>query len=249
MKLIEILKGIIRDPFNGKIYEGLIKTASLSQSMNVLNKQLKDYPELDLVDDPRTGEIIVGFKPKYINHDINKYAGSVYDSNISKLLKVMNTLGYFPSIVKYELDNQLEQYSRKYNSNNFRELIDEKEPTYLIFVFEPKFDPIITPPQYIYHITDVKFLDKIKSIGLKPKTLNKRSNHPERIYFSLNEKANNILWKNMKYHYENNSGILLTIDTTKLDNTFYNDPNFKDSGIYTYGNIPPSSIIKYEPII
>jgi hypothetical protein len=53
----------------------------------------------------------------------------------------------------------------------------------------------------------------------------------------------------MKYHYENNSGILLTIDTTKLDNTFYNDPNFKDSGIYTYGNIPPSSIIKYEPII
>jgi hypothetical protein len=50
----------------------------------------------------------------------------------------------------------------------------------------------------------------------------------------------------MKYHIKN--GVLLTIDTTSLNNTFYNDPNFKNLGIYTYGNIPPSSIINYEPI-
>jgi hypothetical protein len=249
MKLIEILKGILRDPFSGEIYEGLIKTTPLSQSMDILNRQLQDYPELDLVDDPKSGEIIIGFKPQYTDYKISKYSGQTYDPKISKLLQLLNSLGYFPSIVKYELNNQLEQYSKKYSPKEFRRLIDEDEPTYLIFVFEPKFDPTMTPPQYIYHITDVKFLDSIKSIGLKPKTLNKRSSHPERIYFSLSRDANNTLWKNMKYHYGKENGILLTIDTTKLDNTFYNDPNFKDLGIYTYGNIPPSSIIKYESII
>jgi hypothetical protein len=246
MKLIEILKGISRDPFNGEIYEGLIKTIPLNQAMDILDRQLQDYPELDLIDDPKSGEIIIGFKPQYLTSNISKYSGQTYDPKISKLLQLLNNLGYFPSIVKFELNNQLEQYSTKYSSKEFRKLIDEEEPTYLIFVFEPKYDQIITSPKYIYHVTDLKFLENIKSIGLKPKTLNKRASHPERIYFSLNDQANNILWGKMKYHIKN--GILLTIDTTKLNNTFYNDPNFQDLGIYTYENIPPSSIVKYQNI-
>ena len=52
----------------------------------------------------------------------------------------------------------------------------------------------------------------------------------------------------MKYHYGKNDGILLTIFTSDLNNVFYNDPNFSGKGIYTYGNIPPSNIIKYELI-
>ena len=48
MKLIEILKGILRDPFNGEIYEGLIKTTELPQAMSILSRQLANYPELDL---------------------------------------------------------------------------------------------------------------------------------------------------------------------------------------------------------
>lgn len=247
MKLIEILKGILRDPFNGEIYEGLIKTTKLSQAMDVLSRQLNNYPELDLVDNPKTNEIIVGFKPEYMDVKYSKYTDQTYDPKISNLLKLVNNLGYFPSIIKFELNNQPEQYNIRYNSKDFRQLIDEKEPTYLIFVFEPKYDDVIEPPNYVYHITDSKFIDNIKSIGLKPKTLSKRSSHPERIYFSLNKNANNKLWEKIKYHIKN--GILLTIDTTELNNTFYSDPNFKNLGIYTYENISPSSIVKYEPII
>jgi hypothetical protein len=246
MKLIEILKGILRDPFNGEIYEGLIKTTELPQAMSILSRQLSNYPELDLVDNPRTNEIIVGFKPEYLDSKSSKYTDQTYDPKISNLLKLVNNLGYFPSIVKFELNNQTEQYDMRYNPKDFRQLMDEQEPTYLIFVFEPKYDDVVTPPKYIYHITSAKFIDNIKTIGLKPKTLNKRATHPERIYFSIDKKSSDNLWKKMKYHIK--GGILLTIDTEKLSNTFYNDPNFKNMGVYSYGNIPSTSIIKYEPI-
>ena len=105
MKLIEILKGILRDPFSGEIYEGLIKTTELSQAMSILSRQLSNYPELDLVDDPRTNEIIVGFKPEYLDSKSSKYTDQIYDPKISNLLKLVNNLGYFPSIVKFELNN------------------------------------------------------------------------------------------------------------------------------------------------
>ena len=246
MKLIEILKGILRDPFSGEIYEGLIKTTELSQAMSILSRQLSNYPELDLVDDPRTNEIIVGFKPEYLDSKSSKYTDQIYDPKISNLLKLVNNLGYFPSIVKFELNNQMKQYSMRYNPKDFRQLMDEQEPTYLIFVFEPKYDDVVTPPKYIYHITSAKFIDNIKTIGLKPKTLNKRATHPERIYFSIDKNSSNNLWEKIKYHIKD--GILLTIDTTKLDHTFYNDPNFSQSGIYTYKNIPPLAIVKYEPL-
>ena len=77
MKLIEILKGVLRDPFNGEIYEGLIKTIELPQAMDILSRQLNGYPELDLVDDPRTNEIIVGFKPEYLDIKYSRYTDQI----------------------------------------------------------------------------------------------------------------------------------------------------------------------------
>ena len=51
-------------------------------------------------------EIIVGFKPQYIDPKISNYLGQTYDPKISKLIQLLNNLGYFPSIIKYELNNQ-----------------------------------------------------------------------------------------------------------------------------------------------
>ena len=53
----------------------------------------------------------------------------------------------------------------------------------------------------------------------------------------------------MKVFIPKEQGILLTIDTNKLDNVFYNDPNFMNRGVYTYNNISPQSITNIEPII
>ena len=126
--------------------------------------------------------------------------------------------------------------------------MDEIEPDFLAFVFEKKYDEVMNIPKLIYHITDAKYLDKIKHIGLTPKTKSKLSSHPERIYAALDKEDTLNLWKRMKIFIPKEKDILLTIDTEKLNNTFYNDPNFQNKGVYTYNNISPQSIINIEPI-
>ncbi len=48
-------------------------------------------------------------------------------------------------------------------------------------------------------------------------------------------------------NFEIDNPVLLTIDVSeyKHKNKFYIDPNLKEGGVYTIGNIPPSLIINY----
>lgn len=104
----------------------------------------------------------------------------------------------------------------------------------------------------IYHITPSYNYDKIKEIGLCPKTKNKGLNYPERIYFGLDINSikllKNQLKKNEKlYNVKSNKAdktmlndyVLLEIDKQKLgDNIkFYYDVNAENC-IYTTDNIP-----------
>ena len=244
MKLLEILKGILRDPFNGEIYEGLIKTVELNQAFNILNKQFNYLPGFTIIKDENT--ITLGFKPQYAEYELAKItSGNLYDYNISEVLKYANNLGYIPSYFTYV---SYKTKSQKWNPSEFRKIIYEIEPEYISFRFERKYDDTIDPPKFIYHITNENFLTNIKKIGLKPKNLNKRSSHPERIYFSLTRENSNNLWKNMKLNYGKGKGIFLTVDTSNLSNVFYKDPNSTGS-IYTYNNIPKENIVKIEPIV
>jgi hypothetical protein len=247
IKLSDLIKGIIYDPFTGDLQEGLIKTTPIEQAMEIMGREVENYPELDFLNDGNT--IILGFKLYHPTSQDRKYStGTFYDPKISKVLTLANNLGYFPSIIKYELNNQADQYTKKYTPSSFRDLILNEEPTYLIFFFEAKYDPVVKVPQYVYHITDQKFIDKVKQIGLTPKTLGKRSAHPERIYVSLSKKDSDFLFRGLKQHMGRGRGVELTIDTSKLRDPFYEDPNFKEQGVYTYQNIPPSAIVKYENI-
>jgi hypothetical protein len=247
IKLKDLIKGGIYDPFTGDLQEGLIRTVSIEQAMEVIEREVQDYPELDFLNDGNT--IILGFKPTYPSDQSSKYSSATLsDPRISKVLTLANNLGYFPSIIKYELDNKLEQYTQKYQPSTFRDLILNGKPTYLVFDFEAKYDPEIEVPQYVYHITTAKFVNKIKQIGLTPKTLEKRSAHPERIYVSLSKKDSDFLFRGLKQHFGKNQGVELTIDTSLLKDPFYEDPNFKGKGVYTYQNISPQAIVQYTPI-
>lgn len=247
IKLTDLIKGIIRDPFTGDLQEGLIRTVPIEQAMELMGREVDNYPELDFLNDGNT--IILGFKPTYPSDQSQKYStGNLYDPRISKILTLANNLGYFPSVVKYELNNQYHLYTKKYSPSSFRDLIVNEKPTYLIFDFEAKYDPIVEVPKYVYHITTTKFVNKIKQIGLTPKTLEKRSAHPERIYVSLSKKDSDFLFKGLKLHFGKNQGVELTIDTSVLKDPFYEDPNFKGRGVYTYQNIPPQAIVQYTPI-
>ena len=62
------------------------------------------------------------------------------------------------------------------------------------------------------------------------------------------KKDSDFLLRGLKQHFGKNQGIELTIDTSQLKDPFYEDPNFKNQGVYTYQNIPPSAIVKYTPI-
>jgi hypothetical protein len=245
IKLIEMLKGIIRDPFTGEIYEGLIKTTNIDKATEIIIKQFGNLPGVDIVNSNK--EIKIGFEPQYLDHKLARYVNTqIYDPNISKLIQLTNNLGYFPSVFAYEKNNETKV--EKYSNPKLRQIMDELEPDFLAFSFEKKYDEVITTPKLVYHITDVRYLDKIKSIGLTPKTKSKLSSHPERIYVALDKEDALNLWKRMKIFIPKEKGILLTIDTEKLSDTFYNDPNFINKGVYTYNNISPQSIINIEPI-
>lgn len=245
IKLIELLKGIIRDPFTGEIYEGLIKTVDIDKATEIITKQFGNLPGADIVNSDK--EIKIGFEPQYSDLTVDKYSSTqLYDQNISKIIQLTNNLGYFPSVFGYEKNNKIK--TEKYSSSKLKQVMDEVEPEFLLLVFEKKYDEVIGAPKFVYHITDEKYLNKIKSTGLTPKTKSKLATHPERIYVALDKEDALDLWGKMKTFISSGKGVLLTIDTEKLDNTFYNDPNFQNKGVYTYNNIPPQSIINIEPI-
>ena len=245
IKLVDLLKGIIYDPFTGEIYEGLIKTVDIDKATEIITKQFGNLPGIDIVNSDK--EIKVGFEPQYVDDKISRYINyQSYDQNISKLLQLANNLGYFPSVFAYEKYNKTEV--EKYSNSKLRQIMDEIEPDFLVFNFEKKYDEVVEAPKFVYHITDEKYLNKIKSIGLTPKTKSKLASHPERIYVALDKEDALGLWKRMKMFIPKEKGILLTINTEGLTDTFYNDPNFQNRGVYTYNNVPPQNIINIEPI-
>jgi hypothetical protein len=247
MKIVDILLGKHRDPFTGELYEGLTKTVDVDKAVELIRRKFK--PELERMELINDGAIILlSFEPTYADDQLRGYVGDYPDRSISEVLVFLNNLGYFPASVGYDLGSKQEHYKLKYTPAAFRRLISNEEPSYLTFRFEPKYDQAIQTPRYLYHITDSKYLENIKRIGLKPRALSKKSTHESRIYFSLDKNTASRLWDSLKWYIPRDRGVLLTIDTEKLNANFYNDPNFNKLGVYTYANIPPSAIVKYEQL-
>lgn len=112
------------------------------------------------------------------------------------------------------------------------------------------------PKSKLYHITPDINYDKIKRIGLTPKTAAKIANHPGRIYLlykvtkvsDINDLAHALYLKHPNSQMINNM-IVLQIDDAvwknDKDRVFYSDPVFQFSNsdaVYTYQNIAPKYI-------
>ena len=117
--------------------------------------------------------------------------------------------------------------------------------------YEKRHDvPIKLKSNKLYHITRRESIPKIKREGLVPKSRNKQTYHPERIYFFTKDYGKNGFETIAKNLYGNSSTfgyVIFEIDTNKLnDVTFHYDVNTQD-GVYTTDNIPPDAIKKkYE---
>lgn len=183
-----------------------------------------------------------------------------------KLIKrFINKCGYFISVQKIY---------KEYN-----EIFLEIEPKYIVELTspDPKFDLIYDKENdniknkcngILYHMTLGAYYDKIKNIGLIPKAKNKKSNHPQRIYFYQSNKLGNNISKNMfinqalnfykpdgkytdsvKQFLKNGKLeiIILKIDLYKyqsLKYRFFQGPNHSQ-GIFTYEPVHPICVDLY----
>lgn len=115
---------------------------------------------------------------------------------------------------------------------------------------EPKYDVLEQHlPAFLYHVTPITKVDKILKLGLTPKSNNRLTKHPERVYVANSKDAAvTIAWQFK--HLDKKEYALLKIDTSKLLRTtrFYWDANFMNFGgktplgLYTMSNIPPAAL-------
>jgi hypothetical protein len=187
---------------------------------------------------------------------------------ISGIFKLANYYGWFISLYEAYDKNKREifQLGKTISVEKILNSLKEFDKVkYIEINLEAKYDIELDmkfAPEFLYHITNSKYIEKIRTIGLVPKTHSKLANHPERIYLAISEEVvRNILIKQLKYAANKNKQdidirtgkevewFLITISVKDLPQVqrFFRDPNY-DNGIYTLTNIRPQSIEKIEKI-
>ena len=211
------------------IYEGLISSTNIDLTMTHLEKWMVMTDKCKIM---RQGDkITITFFENPNTEEIDNFE------------HLLQTLGWFISAVSFRYPEDIRMFWEKYNRLEFlNSLIRGK---LLTIQLEPKFEPELSVYEYpiLYHLTLTSKIEKIKKIGLVPKSKEKISNHPDRIFMTssldscktiadrfhkLNKNTSKftILKVNFKSSYDNNTSIRL-----------FQDPNFKD-GVFTLSNIP-----------
>ena len=99
----------------------------------------------------------------------------------------------------------------------------------------------VTPNKYVYHTSNPFFRDKISKEGLLPKgkseTWLSDTKIDGEVIFAVNSNKEKYVWDST---YDDD---IYRIDTTKLNNKWYNDPNFNDGlHLITFDKIPLNAI-------
>jgi len=216
----EFIKSILKEE------EGLIKTTNINHTITLINNWIKGEMDLE-----RTKLIIKSDIENWFVYKITK------ETNLVELFRLVDNLGWFPAYIQYK------GQSAKYSQPNLEMFLEEFGE--VMVKFESKYDVKYIPENNIfYHITSDKYIDKIMKIGLVPKSKEKISSHPSRIYLLINEESINDLIDVFSYQYNIKPIVLrITIPQEKLNGIkFYNDTNFPEKGIYTESNLHPDWI-------
>lgn len=166
--------------------------------------------------------------------------------NYDNLLSHINDyLGYIPSYIVPS--RKINLGGKKYNVNIAHKLLNQSEKWGIYF--DAKYDKIIDAsriPNLLYHISPSKHEKKITEIGLAPKTKNKMSQHPERIYLAYTSEQAKGLLKNEAFIKDDRRFTLYEINYGDIklhrEITFMEDTQYPKAGCYTYENIPPKYI-------
>lgn len=143
---------------------------------------------------------------------------------LKNYIPLFNNLGYFISTYTINGTDWIKDYD------------DNTKP--LAIYLEPKYDiEIDSIPNILYHASPLKFKEKILKIGFIPKTGNKISKHPDRIYLTDDLKTAIYFGENIKKE-QGDGYCIWKIDGRCLSN-LYSDINLRNNGYYTLGNISP----------
>lgn len=122
---------------------------------------------------------------------------------------------------------------KNFVKTTIREFLNENQNNHLVEVI---------PNKYVYHTSNPIFRDKISKEGLivkgKGETWLSDTRINGEVVFAVNSDNKKDWWEST---YDDD---IYKIDTTNLNNKWYNDPNFdlEDKRIITFKNIPPNSI-------
>lgn len=166
-----------------------------------------------------------------------------YNDVVSMINHRCYVLGYFPSYYWITLKNGIK--------NEFKEIINLTDNTKDVCIkFEAKYeDGLYTNnvycPDKLYHLSYQDYKNKIIKNGLYPKSKNRLSVHPDRIYlFKDIDKYIDLLYS-LKFSDKINNiskdYILLEIDCRKYPLILHTDPNYR-VGYFTYDHINPVDI-------
>ena len=182
-------------------------------------------------------------KRRFPELNIEVEDGEIYIENqplqkLEKYIPIITNLGYF--ISKLTINGQ--EWIKDFNNDT--------KP--IAFVLESKYDYEVEIPESLYHASPIRFKDKIIKFGLTPKTGNKLSNHPERIYLTddLNNAIDfgNYLRKEENSEWYKNGYCIYSIKGTGISK-LYSDINFRKGGFYTLNNIKSENIKFIEEFI
>lgn len=160
--------------------------------------------------------------------------GEIYIENTIKqklnvYLPIITNLGYFISLYTIDGSKWIKTY--------------DEDTEALAFYLEPKYDIQVNVPDVLYHASPIKYKDKISKIGFIPKTGNKLSNHPDRIYLTDNIDVAYYFGKSF------NDGYCIYKINGKCIDKLYSDINLRQGGYYTLQNIKPNCFELIKEII
>jgi hypothetical protein len=231
MKLLNILLKVYKEEYKLNLKEGLIKSTPIGEAVFILKKQFPNW----------------GFEYKKGDKDFSieilKIKDGIRLEYFEKLLPLLNNLGYFISYMGVQGKNIL--LKDKYNEKIVKNTFQNPNIDSIYLVCEAKFDEKVNKvPEFLYHISPLKYWEKIQKVGLVPKSRSKKAFHPERVYLGKDEKSTSSLAPKFYQIEGNKDWVLLKIDTSMIPGGYfrlYTDPNF-EHGYYTLNNIPPQSI-------
>lgn len=230
MKLYEINTNCV---INTNLYEGLICSYPPEKTINIITKKFKDIKYG--IDKP--------FKKFWL--EWSNYT----KPDVQSFLHLINMCGWFISEMWVDYNDGSTSDAR-YTNAKFLKFINDENMIKFRVSCEPKYDieiPITSNMigQYLYHITDHKYTNNIETYGLQPRSGNKQTSHPERIYLALNYSSVKNIEHQMVINKQIKTPIIYQIDVSKLTNNIklFVDPNAPHA-VYTLNNISPKAIIQ-----